>query len=317
MDKASQPSALTNIDDRDLHSAIEQLGLAAMALDDEGLIAIEKHLLARRGELPTSAPFGSFHNGTETLGRLCYAACRVLRPDVVVETGVAYGVTSAYVLQALAENGSGTLQSIDLPPLGTAAEKYVGYFVPKELRKQWKLRIGSARKLLPEVLQQTGGADIFIHDSLHTYAHMRMEFAAALARPSPRRCSDRRRRGRESRLRRSDTGLARGILVRDSREGQGRHLRRNAGRGSMIILVAHNYYQQPGGEDQTYAAETKLLESKGHRVIRYEDHNARIANRNPAFAAVDAVWSRRSSQSLAELVRLHSRTSFIFTIPFL
>jgi glycosyltransferase involved in cell wall biosynthesis len=73
----------------------------------------------------------------------------------------------------------------------------------------------------------------------------------------------------------------------------------------MTILVAHNYYLQPGGEDQTFAAEVSLLEAKGHRVIRYEDRNARIADRNTALAAVDAVWSRRSSRSVSELVRLH------------
>jgi glycosyltransferase involved in cell wall biosynthesis len=71
------------------------------------------------------------------------------------------------------------------------------------------------------------------------------------------------------------------------------------------IVVAHNYYQQPGGEDHVFAAEAALLEQAGHRVVRYEEHNARIASRNAVFAAVDAVWSLKSAQSLAELVRLH------------
>jgi predicted O-methyltransferase YrrM len=181
IDRASLPSALKEVyDDGDVRRAISNLGLEAAALEDGGLTAVEEHLLGRRNELPPSAPFGSFHDGTETLGRLCYAACRALQPAVVVETGVAYGVTSAYVLQALAQNERGSLHSIDLPPLGTKADQYVGYFVPQELRKRWSLRIGSARKLLPKVLQAAGAADIFIHDSLHTYAHMRMEFAAAL-----------------------------------------------------------------------------------------------------------------------------------------
>src|SRR5579872_3592390 len=37
-------------------------------------------------------PFGIFHNGTATLGELCFRVCRFLRPETVVETGVAYGV---------------------------------------------------------------------------------------------------------------------------------------------------------------------------------------------------------------------------------
>jgi len=34
--------------------------------------------------------------------------------------------------------------------------------------------------------------------------------------------------------------------------------------GPMRILLVHNHYQQPGGEDQVFAAEGKLLESFGH-----------------------------------------------------
>ena len=35
----------------------------------------------------------------------------------VVETGVAHGVTSRFILEALERNGRGFLWSIDLPPL--------------------------------------------------------------------------------------------------------------------------------------------------------------------------------------------------------
>jgi hypothetical protein len=69
------------------------------------------------------------------------------------------------------------------------------------------------------------------------------------------------------------------------------------------ILIAHNYYQQPGGEDQVFANEAALLESRGHRVIRYEEHNSRITNGNAAGAAVDAVWSAKSARAIADLVR--------------
>jgi glycosyltransferase involved in cell wall biosynthesis len=73
----------------------------------------------------------------------------------------------------------------------------------------------------------------------------------------------------------------------------------------MNVLVAHNYYQQPGGEDHVFAAETALLESRGHHVVRYEEHNSRIANRNVAVAAIDTVWSSKSARALGELVRGH------------
>jgi len=42
-----------------------------------------------------------------------YGLCKIMKPDVVVETGVAYGQSSSYILQALKENNNGILYSID------------------------------------------------------------------------------------------------------------------------------------------------------------------------------------------------------------
>lgn len=71
-------------------------------------------------------------------------------------------------------------------------------------------------------------------------------------------------------------------------------------------LLVHNYYQHPGGEDQVFAAEGALLEGKGHGVIRFEEHNSRIGDRNAVLAAVDAVWSSKSTRSFTELMRHHN-----------
>jgi hypothetical protein len=45
--------------------------------------------------------------------------CLILHLDLkyAVETGVAHGITSRFVLEALARNGSGQLWSIALPPM--------------------------------------------------------------------------------------------------------------------------------------------------------------------------------------------------------
>jgi hypothetical protein len=71
-------------------------------------------------------------------------------------------------------------------------------------------------------------------------------------------------------------------------------------------ILVHNYYQRPGGEDQVFADEAALLESNGHRVIRYEEHNSRIAGRNAALVAVGAAWSLKSARSFSELIRHHN-----------
>ena len=46
----------------------------------------------------------------------------------------------------------------------------------------------------------------------------------------------------------------------------------------MKIVLVHNYYQAPGGEDQVFNAEANLLETRGHSVHRYAVHNSDIAH---------------------------------------
>lgn len=109
-----------------------------------------------------------------------YAALRALRPDVVVETGVANGVSSTYLLLALQLNGNGVLHSIDIGDPGHLPRgKQTGWLVPSWLRGRWTLHLGDARALLPTVLQQLGTIDVFVHDSLHTHTHMMFEFVTA------------------------------------------------------------------------------------------------------------------------------------------
>jgi len=118
-------------------------------------------------------------NADILLARLCYAACRYLKPSVVVETGVAYGVTSSFILKALAKNGYGVLHSVDLPPLGRGADIFVGITIPEELKSRWELHPGVSRRVLPRLFKEIGILGMFVHDSLHTYWNMRSELEAA------------------------------------------------------------------------------------------------------------------------------------------
>lgn len=109
-----------------------------------------------------------------------YAAVRALAPDLVVETGVANGVSSAYLLLALQKNGKGCLHSIGLAdPAFLPPEKQLGWLVPKWLRSPWQIHVGDAREILPNLLTQLGNIGIFIHDSHHSYDHMMWEFETA------------------------------------------------------------------------------------------------------------------------------------------
>ncbi len=59
-------------------------------VDNSATWGLERQTASRSASLSqTAMPFGSFHNGSSTLGRLCYQVCRRIRARAVVETGVA------------------------------------------------------------------------------------------------------------------------------------------------------------------------------------------------------------------------------------
>jgi predicted O-methyltransferase YrrM len=108
---------------------------------------------------------------------LQYMAIRAFQPEIVVETGVANGVSSAYILLALQKNKRGALHSVGLnDPQYLPVGKPLGWIVPESLKSRWNLLIGDSRSLLPSLLANLGTIDVFIHDSLHTYDHMLWEY---------------------------------------------------------------------------------------------------------------------------------------------
>jgi hypothetical protein len=117
-------------------------------------------------------PFMIQYNADRRLAGLAYALCRMIKPQAVLETGVAYGVTSAFILKALAANGSGELHSIDLPPLAACLpgnERYVGILVPDLLRDRWRLHRGISKRELPRLLPKLNRIGLAVLDSRRTY----------------------------------------------------------------------------------------------------------------------------------------------------
>lgn len=71
----------------------------------------------------------------------------------------------------------------------------------------------------------------------------------------------------------------------------------------MKILQCHNYYQLPGGEDQVFAAEGELMESRGHQVVRYTRHNDEV-DQLSRLALVRKTFSNRETyRELRSLIR--------------
>ncbi len=71
----------------------------------------------------------------------------------------------------------------------------------------------------------------------------------------------------------------------------------------MRLLLAHNYYQLRGGEAEIFETEAGLLESHGHRVIRYTVHNDAIDGMGRLEAARATLWNRQVYDALRRLLR--------------
>lgn len=69
------------------------------------------------------------------------------------------------------------------------------------------------------------------------------------------------------------------------------------------LLIAHNYYQQPGGEDQVFAAESDLLLESGHDVVRYTLRNDAVGRMNRMDLAARAVWNTQTYRELRSIIR--------------
>ncbi len=74
---------------------------------------------------------------------------------------------------------------------------------------------------------------------------------------------------------------------------------------ALRILLAHNYYQLPSGEDECFRAECEILRRAGHEVATYERRSTDVANDPLSWirTAPQAIWSRQSYRDLSKLCR--------------
>jgi predicted O-methyltransferase YrrM len=125
-----------------------------------------------------------------------YYLLRKKKPEIIVETGVWYGISTLLILSALNKNEKGFLYSIDLPAYfetggytdenpyleenkrtsSLPPEKAPGFIVPEYLKDKWKLILGDTKSQLPVLFDELKSVDIFLHDSLHSYENMIFEF---------------------------------------------------------------------------------------------------------------------------------------------
>ncbi len=127
---------------------------------------------------------------------LLYLLVRALRPRWVVETGISSGYSARLILEALARNGAGHLDSIGVDVFGMRKDRgapdlaeaglHVGWLVPDRLAPWWTLHLGTSQERLPPLLAAgRGPLDLFLHDSLHQYPTMSWEYATAFPALGP------------------------------------------------------------------------------------------------------------------------------------
>jgi predicted O-methyltransferase YrrM len=101
-----------------------------------------------------------------------YALTRWQRPAVIVESGGFVGLSAAFILQALADEGltTATLYSIE-----SSEDCKQGALIPDELRPGF-VPVRAKVEDLVRSDKLPGSIDMFLHDSSHRYRHMRWEF---------------------------------------------------------------------------------------------------------------------------------------------
>ncbi len=73
---------------------------------------------------------------------------------------------------------------------------------------------------------------------------------------------------------------------------------------SLSVLCVHNRYIQPGGEDQVFDSETRLLAENGVRVEKVEEQTTYPGGLvRKIEAAVDCVWSRSWHKKFQTILR--------------
>jgi len=176
-------SDLTGANRRAIGQALEELE-ALLPMEEE---IRHRHLAAgRESYAQICAPFELF------------TITRLIRPEHIVEAGVSSGVSSAHFLAALRRNRHGRLHSIDLPtrqkgPELARGESHVavppglesGWAVPDRLRERWDLRFGPSQQLLPALIGELGPVGLFLHDDLHTPAHLEFELRTIRPKLAP------------------------------------------------------------------------------------------------------------------------------------
>jgi glycosyltransferase involved in cell wall biosynthesis len=87
------------------------------------------------------------------------------------------------------------------------------------------------------------------------------------------------------------------------------------------VLLVHNYYKNPGGEDTVFSSEKSLLLEHGHDIVEYTDSNKRIEGLGHIKSAGKTIWSRSSYSEILHILKdvqpniAHFHNTFMLISP--
>lgn len=70
----------------------------------------------------------------------------------------------------------------------------------------------------------------------------------------------------------------------------------------MKILLVHNFYQQPGGEDQVFRAEAGILRNAGHTVVELTETNDRVPEMSRLSLSRATIWNGEAYKRIYDAV---------------
>lgn len=194
-------------------------------------------------------------------------------PGKVVETGVARGITTRFVLEAFERNGSGHLWSIDLPPpLEPEVHGQIAEALPEDIRDRWTYIRGSSRRRLGPLLAGIEPIELFVHESAHTARNVLFELDRVWRALSAGRCCRSRRRRPQLRSPRLSRGAPDRSDVVCHAEPLRPDLPRQDERGVLPSCVSPSFYLRISPNQDPLRARVKRVLSCGNIPLG-EQHN--------------------------------------------
>ena len=115
-------------------------------------------------------------NAEEQLFTLLYSLIKAKKSKLIIETGVANGISTNAIMKALEESGGdGELNSFDLLP--ETSKAYVG-------GGNWNFHLlegNNVHKQIKSVVSLLPKVDVWVHDSNHGYRWQKFEYLLALS----------------------------------------------------------------------------------------------------------------------------------------